>query len=368
MGRKFMIEDLVDYLRKKYNVPKELRAFVFDDGDQELLNTIFNKLTLKSVTIEKRGLFEYKDEYKPVGFYDGKNFKLATFFMVNDYFNSDGFGFVVFADNIDVFYKLLQEKEMRLKSGVYRIQNGMGGCFLKKIGETEPEKFITDSNIFINIKKEIKEFILNEEVYVRNNFYYKRGFLLYGKPGNGKTLLIRNLVDNLDAITILCNVENKDGVKFVSSFLQNKFYKDVLKVVILEDIDGISDYIRSDLLNLIDGISPVYKTIFIATTNFPEKLDIAISNRPSRFDSLIKIDNPDRKTRKLLLKRFFKDIPKGNMEKLLDDTKSFRGAYFKEMFLLSVIYKCDLDKAVKMMKDRFAEFTKFNKKKEDYLG
>lgn len=56
-------------------------------------------------------------------------------------------------------------------------------------------------------------------------------------------------------------------------------------VLILEDLDNmINPSNRSFFLNQIDGITPNNGVLVIATTNFLEKLDPALSKRPSRFD------------------------------------------------------------------------------------
>lgn len=56
-------------------------------------------------------------------------------------------------------------------------------------------------------------------------------------------------------------------------------------VLILEDLDNmINPNNRSFFLNQIDGITPNNGVLIIATTNYLEKLDPALSKRPSRFD------------------------------------------------------------------------------------
>lgn len=56
-------------------------------------------------------------------------------------------------------------------------------------------------------------------------------------------------------------------------------------VLILEDLDNmITPFNRSFFLNQLDGITPNDGVLIIATTNYLEKLDPALSKRPSRFD------------------------------------------------------------------------------------
>ena len=56
-------------------------------------------------------------------------------------------------------------------------------------------------------------------------------------------------------------------------------------VIILEDLDSlINPNNRSFFLNQLDGITPNDGVLIIATTNYLERLDPALSKRPSRFD------------------------------------------------------------------------------------
>jgi len=56
-------------------------------------------------------------------------------------------------------------------------------------------------------------------------------------------------------------------------------------VVVFEDLDSlITDRNRSFFLNQLDGLSGNDGLLIIGTTNHFEKLDPALSTRPSRFD------------------------------------------------------------------------------------
>ncbi len=56
-------------------------------------------------------------------------------------------------------------------------------------------------------------------------------------------------------------------------------------MLIIEDIDSlVTEHNRSYFLNQLDGFEENAGILTVATSNHPEKLDPAISNRPSRFD------------------------------------------------------------------------------------
>ena len=56
-------------------------------------------------------------------------------------------------------------------------------------------------------------------------------------------------------------------------------------------------YGDSELLQWLDGNHQVNKSINLASTNYPEKLDRRITSRPRRFDRILRIDNPNARLR-----------------------------------------------------------------------
>jgi SpoVK/Ycf46/Vps4 family AAA+-type ATPase len=81
-------------------------------------------------------------------------------------------------------------------------------------------------------------------------------------------------------------------------------------VVILEDIDSIAGESRSQtsrLLNILDGVKQIENVVYIATTNYPEKLEERITNRPSRFDRRYRVELPNEEIREAYIKHKLND-------------------------------------------------------------
>lgn len=74
---------------------------------------------------------------------------------------------------------------------------------------------------------------------------------------------------------------------------------------IIEDIDGLVEdsYYETALLNILDGIGQMENTIYLGTTNFPEKLKERILNRPSRFDRRYEIKQPNDELREYYFRK-----------------------------------------------------------------
>ncbi|OAA63264.1 mitochondrial chaperone BCS1 [Niveomyces insectorum RCEF 264] len=167
-------------------------------------------------------------------------------------------------------------------------------------------------------KKEKKELLEDVESfldpesrqwYSRRRIPYRRGYLLYGPSGTGKSSLSFSIAGcfHLDIYNIcLSNISEDD--------LQQAFKKLPEKcVVLLEDIDAVSaaqsrakgDVSRkygmasrgkvslSVLLNAIDGVASPEGRVLIMTTNYLEKLDSALI-RPGRVDKKVQFRLADK--------------------------------------------------------------------------
>jgi cell division protease FtsH len=146
----------------------------------------------------------------------------------------------------------------------------------------------------------------------------KRGLILAGKPGTGKTLISKVLMNNSPGITCLA----ADPAMLVHSRYIKELYAIAgdLKptIVFLEDIDLIGESrggpgARGDALNglldILDGVKECSEVVTVATTNYVEALDEALSQRPSRFDRIITMRPPGRELRREIVRNLCRRIP-----------------------------------------------------------
>jgi SpoVK/Ycf46/Vps4 family AAA+-type ATPase len=199
----------------------------------------------------------------------------------------------------------------------------------------------------------------------------KRGIILYGKPGNGKTSLIRTLISvyNFKPVTITSNA-NDDTVREAFSYAENQSPA----LLYFEDIDTLFEKVDvSSFLNLMDGIATKNGLFVVATANDMSKLKTSITDRPSRFDRKFEIPLPNQKMAYIYLKKWFgKLLPDTEYKRLseLSEKYAFSYVYLKELYISSMYEalsgnrkaptKKDVDKALKcLIKDK--NILKYNK-------
>ena len=146
----------------------------------------------------------------------------------------------------------------------------------------------------------------------------KRGLILAGKPGTGKTLISKVLMSNSPGITCLA----ADPALLVHARYIRELY-DIAgdlkpSIVFLEDIDligecrsgpGARGEALNELLDILDGVKECSEVVTIATTNYAEALDDALSQRPSRFDRVITMRPPGKELRREIVHNLCRRIP-----------------------------------------------------------
>ena len=187
--------------------------------------------------------------------------------------------------------------------------------------------------------EEIQKFWDMEEAFKANKLTYKRGIILWGPPGSGKSSVIQILLSDVIKRGGIA-IQFQEPHMFEEGLIMvRKIQKETPIIVLMEDIDEILDnYDESSVLNILDGIFKLHKIVFLATTNYPEKLGARIINRPSRFDKRFKIGHPDAESRKIYIEHLISYTKtKIDVEKWVRDSEDFSFAHIRELFIAVVI-------------------------------
>lgn len=196
------------------------------------------------------------------------------------------------------------------------------------------------------IRTEFSQFLDSEEQYRRLGISWRRGALFIGPPGNGKTHCVRALVNEL-GISILY-VQSLSHSYFTGEQLWQRVFDRARQlkpcVLVLEDLDSmVDDDNRSFFLNQLDGFEQNHGMIVLATTNHPERIDVAIVDRPSRFDRKYHFDLPSVEERQVYLESWQKKLAdetgwaQAEVKQVAAVTKGYSFAYLKELVISSVM-------------------------------
>jgi Cdc6-like AAA superfamily ATPase len=228
---------------------------------------------------------------------------------------------------------------------------------------------------FDEVLEDIKTFWSSRDAYDEYGYIYKRGILLYGPPGCGKSSLVmlmnKELINKYDGIVI--NVSTSDDIVVFDDIMKGvrEIEPDRPVITVIEDIDNFVNSERgpnelvSKLLNILDGKMQYDNMVIIATTNYPELLEERISNRPTRFDLRREIGAPKMKAREFYLRSKLKqkDIKKIDMEEWLSKTQGFTIDHLKELVCLVFVHKHPFEKALAEVRGMVSEPRLRNKSK-----
>ncbi len=216
----------------------------------------------------------------------------------------------------------------------------------QSIQATTIDNLVLPGDLKQDIHSDVKRFFESRQFYSQHGLAWKRGLLLIGPPGNGKTHMVKALINDLKLPCLY--IKNFKDRSNPEAFNIRRVFEKARQmapcILVLEDLDSlIGDETRSCFLNELDGFAVNEGILTLATTNHPERIDIAILERPSRFDRKYRFDLPDNQERQTYLENWnsklqtdMKLIP-GAIEDLTHQTTGFSFAYLKELCLSSMM-------------------------------
>jgi len=145
----------------------------------------------------------------------------------------------------------------------------------------------------------INVFLENKQKYIEFSVPHRLGILLAGKPGVGKTAFAFALAQYLDMDCVSVNLDYFDSHDGDGAFNRSQ------TIYVIDEIDsqivnravtdinevGKVQNVSKRLLQLLKAMDSMDGgSIVIATTNYPERLDVALL-RSGRFDEIVNMDD-----------------------------------------------------------------------------
>lgn len=258
----------------------------------------------------------------------------------------------VIAETTEIAESFILDVERKTHSPGNAILVFSGGCWTRShalYDATQTASFddlVLADGLRETIRSEFGRFLASEDQYERLGIAWRRGALLIGPPGNGKTHCVRALVKELGVASLY--VQSLSHEYYTAEQLWQQVFDRARGlhpcVLVLEDLDSlVTDDNRSFFLNQLDGFERNHGLMVLATTNHPERIDSAIIDRPSRFDRKYHFHLPSNHERRRYLADWQQrlQIQTGwqldETEAIADFTQSFSFAYLKELVISAVM-------------------------------
>jgi len=169
--------------------------------------------------------------------------------------------------------------------------------------------------------------------------HLKRGLLLYGPPGVGKTHTVRYLMSRLTGTTIVMLSGDSLGMIGQACSVARSLQP---AMIVVEDVDLIAEErgmhpgqhpLLFQLLNEMDGLAEEADVVFLLTTNRADLLEPALASRPGRVDQAVELLHPDADARRGLFELYRGDlqVDQARLDSVIERTAGVTASFLKEL-------------------------------------
>ncbi len=244
-----------------------------------------------------------------------------------------------------------------LPSGVYRMEFIERDWRAHRTAINTDELYAFSNSCTTQVLEEVNAFWEKQELYQQFKVAHKRGILLCGAPGCGKTsiiqLLVKQIVEQQNGLVFMAsNRDEFSGLKHMLASTIRQIEKTRPIITIIEDVDQLIESLGGDatILDFLDGSNSIENHLVILTSNNTTSLSEALL-RPSRIDLIYEIPNPTADVRREYFIK--KEIDPEIITDLVKQTEGFSFAELKEVFIAIKVLGKTVHETIKRIQDPF---------------
>lgn len=251
--------------------------------------------------------------------------------------NDDTFATTVKRDHPEMWQKL--------PAGVYKFGRSLTGAIYAEVDKTQQDMTIPndEDERVSKLFDEFDKFWKSKDRYAKWGLTHKRGIVLHGPPGTGKTVVMRHLAQKLvkEYDGLVAVVNNQPHVLHSVFPMLNEYEPNRPMLAIMDDFDTLlrnNPNLEDWWLKILDGFESTRNGImYLASANDLNAIPARILYRPSRIDRQIEVGSvPENIRRKYLTTLSRGEINEDQVDQLVKLSDSFTFAQIKELFIGAV--------------------------------
>ena len=236
-----------------------------------------------------------------------------------------------------------------LSLGGSPFEAGVGGISFHRRPDLAPEDLVLPAGVLDRVRRHIEGVARHRDRLLAAGQHLKRGLLLHGPPGTGKTHTVRYLLGALPDLTVVLLAG--PSIRFVTEAAQlARALQPAL--VVLEDCDLVAEDrdlhsgaqpLLFEVLEALDGLSDDADVAFLLTTNRVDVLEPALAQRPGRVDLAVEVPLPDEPARRRLIALYARSLSfrPATLDRVAGKAVGTTASFAKELVRRAVLIAAD---------------------------